>query len=140
MGSFLQAVPPGLVDVIVSGGKTKVANWINGIPVLQAFPGGTSFSRADLIVENKRVLTEKTVVHQPVRLCHRFFKATEDCYTEDQSVDHRELVPARYWGEAIFPDERITRWLQPRRSGMNDEVTYVEAASDRTPDPQDIQP
>lgn len=138
--AFLQAMPPGLVDVIVTGGKGKVANWINGVPVVQAFPGGTSFSRVDLIVENKRVLTAKTVVHQPVRLCHRFFKATEDCYTDDQSVDHRELVPATYWGEAIFPEERVSLWMESRRSGNVDEVTYVEAANDRTLDLPGTQP
>jgi 5'-nucleotidase len=126
LATLLAETPPGLVDVVVSAGDGKVANFVSGIPVVQAFADGTSFSRVDLMVANGKVVEEHTRIHQPVRLCHRFFKATDDCYTGDESVDHRELVPARYLGEAVVPEERITRWITPWREGQRSEVAETD--------------
>jgi 2',3'-cyclic-nucleotide 2'-phosphodiesterase (5'-nucleotidase family) len=114
LGQFLQEIPPGSVDVVITGGATnKVANYINGIPVIQAFNDGRSFARVDLVWDNRDniIVTEKTLIHQPIRLCHRFFKKTEDCYTEDSSVDHRELIPARYLNQTIFPEPATALWM-----------------------------
>lgn len=128
LASLIQALPAGMVDVIITGGSpAKVANVINGIPVLQAFPKGVAFSRIDLTYDrtNKRVLTDKTVIHQPTRLCHRFFKATEDCFTEDKTVDHRQLIPARYLGEEIKPDAKMSAWHLPWRQKTATENTRL---------------
>jgi|GEM_PF-6959959 len=125
LAKFVNELPSGSVDaVITGGGPGKVANFINGIPVMQAFGQGTSFARVDLVwdIEKKALNAEKTMVHQPVRLCHRFFKETEDCFTEDNSVDHRQLVPARYLDKGIFPDPATAEWLQFWRDMMVSEV------------------
>lgn len=125
LAKFVNELPPGSVDaVITGGGPGKVANFINGIPVMQAFGQGTSFARVDLVwdLEKKAVNAEKTLVHQPVRLCHRFFKETEDCFTEDSSIDHRQLIPARYLDKSIFPDPATAEWLQFWRDMMVSEV------------------
>jgi 2',3'-cyclic-nucleotide 2'-phosphodiesterase (5'-nucleotidase family) len=105
--SFLEGLPAGSVDLVLTGGaKGKVANFINDIPVVQAIGGGKSFSRVELFWDKKAklVLRERTLIHQPTVVCHRFFKATEDCFEADPSVDHRNLVPARFLGETIFSD------------------------------------
>ncbi len=115
LAKFVNELPQGSVDaVITGGGPGKVANFVNGVPVMQAFGQGTAFARVDLVwdVEKKALNTEKTVVHQPVRLCHRFFKETEDCFTEDPSIDHRQLMPARYLEKSIFPDPATADWLK----------------------------
>lgn len=112
---FVNELPPGSVDaVITGGGPGKVANFVNGVPVIQAFGQGTSFARVDLVwdVEKKALNSEKTKIHQPTRLCHRFFKETEDCFTEDSSIDHRQLVPARYLEKSIFPDPATAEWIK----------------------------
>lgn len=111
---FLSELPPGTLDVLVTGGaRHKVANVIHGIPVIQAPADGLAFARVDLVWDTKKkaLNTEKTRIHQPVRVCHRFFKQTQDCYTEDASVDHRELVPARYLDQPIFPEPGTALWL-----------------------------
>lgn len=121
LASLIQRFPQGMVDVIVTGGSSnKVANTVNGIPVIQAFSQGRSFSRVDLVFDlvNKEILSDKTVIHQPIRLCHRFFKETQDCYTEDTSVDHRQLVPAKYLGEEIFPDKKMSHWMKSWRQDI----------------------
>ena len=115
LAKFVAELPAGSVDaVITGGGPGKVANFVNGVPVMQAFGQGTAFARVDLVwdVEKKALNLDKTLVHQPVRLCHRFFKESEDCFTEDPSIDHRQLVPARYLEKSIFPDPVTADWLK----------------------------
>lgn len=115
LSQFLNAIPAGSADLVVTGGGPgKIANVINGTPVLQAFGQGSSFARIDLVwsTRDKMLVTNKLRVHQPIRLCHRFFKKTDDCYTEDESIDHRELAPARFLGEDIFPDPKTAAWLE----------------------------
>lgn len=110
LGEYIDRLPPQLVDVIV-GGRTheKMANMVNGIVVLAGFPDGQSFSHAELVVDTKtkKVIPEKTVIHQPVRFCHEFFKETNDCYTEDTSIDHRQKIPAKFLGQQITPDKNV---------------------------------
>ena len=118
LGKFLQEIPVGSVDVVITGGATnKVANFVNGIPVIQAFNDGSSFARVDLVwnTRDNILVKEKTLIHQPTRLCHRFFKKTEDCYTEDTSVDHREQIPARYLNQLIFPEPATASWMNTWR-------------------------
>lgn len=131
LANLIQRFPQGMVSVIVTGGAgNKVANIINGIPVVQAFAQGRSFSRVDLVFDlvNKELLPEKTLIHQPVRLCHRFFKETEDCYTEDKSVDHRQLIPAKYLGEEIFPDKKVGQWMRSWRQDAAWEKSKIVTA------------
>lgn len=124
LASFIQKIPVGMIDLIVTGGgPSKVANVVQGIPVVQAFAKGAAFSRVDLIYDQaaNKVLVERTKIHQPTRLCHRFFKETEDCYTEDSSVDHRHLAPAMYLGQEIMPDKKMTEWHGPWRDAATKE-------------------
>ncbi|MBY0516440.1 MAG: hypothetical protein K2P81_06000 [Bacteriovoracaceae bacterium] len=114
LAHFIEQIPSGSLDLIVTGGGPgKIANIVKGIPVIQAFGNGTSFARIDLVwnVKEKALNPEKMKIHQPVRICHRFFKQTEDCYMEDQSIDHRNLVPATYLNEPIFPDQSASNWM-----------------------------
>jgi hypothetical protein len=110
LGEFIDRLPPHLVDVII-GGRThqKMANIVNGIILLSGYPDGHSFSYVELVVDTKlkRLILEKTAIHQPVRFCHDFFKETNDCYTEDISVDHRLKIPARFLGQEITPDHSL---------------------------------
>lgn len=82
----LKQVPPGVVDVVFTSGKnSKVANYINDIPVLQNYANGTDFSWIKLTYDFKmqRLVKKKTQILQPVSTCHNFFKETEDCYTKE---------------------------------------------------------
>lgn len=106
LGVFLERLPPQLVDVVIGGrNEHKMANYINGTLVLGAEGDGKSFSFAEFVVntKTKKVIPEKSVVHQPVRFCHEFFKETQDCYYEDSSVDHKKRVPAKFLDKDIVP-------------------------------------
>lgn len=107
MGDFLKRLPPNLVDVVIGGRvHQKMANFVNTTLVMSSFENGQSFSYAELFVDpkTKKLKKDKTVVHQPVMFCQEFFKETQDCYTEDPSVDHKARTPAKFLGQLIEPD------------------------------------
>ncbi|HXH31121.1 MAG TPA: hypothetical protein VNJ01_09950 [Bacteriovoracaceae bacterium] len=104
LGEFLERLPPGLVDVVAGGRiNKKASNFINGTLVLSGYEDGLSFSFAEFFIDEKtkKVIPEKTVVHQPVFFCHEFFEETNDCFYEDESVDHKKRIPATFLGKKI---------------------------------------
>lgn len=104
LGLYLERLPPQLVDVVVGGrNHMKMANFVNGTLVLGGFPDGKSFNYAEFTVntKTKKVQSDATIVHQPVVLCHEFFKETKDCFTEDHSVKHKDRIPATFLGKPI---------------------------------------
>lgn len=110
LGTYLQRLPARLVDLVVAGrNHHKVANFINDIAVVSGFEDGRSFSYVEFAVDEKtsRVAPDMTVIHQPVMVCREFFKETNDCFTEDPSVNHKERVPAKFLGVPVERDEAM---------------------------------
>lgn len=110
LGTYLQRLPPRLVDLVVAGrNHRKVANFINDIAVVSGFEDGKSFSYVEFLVDEKtsKVAPEFTTIHQPVMVCREFFKETNDCYSEDPSVNHKERIPAKFLGVPVERDEEV---------------------------------
>ncbi len=110
LGELLKRMPPQLVDVIITGrSQMKTANMVNGTLIMNSFSDGKSFSYTELFVDaqTKKLLPSKTIVHQPVMFCQEFFKETDDCYTEDSSVDHKARKAAKFLGYKITPDPSV---------------------------------
>jgi len=107
LGQYLERLPPNLVDVVIGGrNHLKMANFVNGTLVMGGFPDGKSFNYVEFFIDSKtkKVVPEKTIVHQPVMFCHEFFKETKDCFAEDPSVDHKLRIPATFLGKPIERD------------------------------------
>lgn len=103
LAKALAKLPPNMVDIVFTNGiDSKAANFISGYPVLQSYPGGEHLSWARLVYDSKfkRVDKKQTQIMQPVQLCHRFFKETEDCYAQEV-LRNIELVPAMFLGEKV---------------------------------------
>lgn len=101
---LIKGLPQDLIDIVfLSGGETKVANFISTTPVVANPVKFQSFIQVDLYwnKEKKKLIQEKTTIHQPVRLCHYFFKETQDCFHRDRSIDHRETTQAKFMGYLI---------------------------------------
>jgi 2',3'-cyclic-nucleotide 2'-phosphodiesterase (5'-nucleotidase family) len=99
----LKQVPRETIDAVIAGGfNTKINNFINGIPVIQAFQGGHYLSWMELFVNKKhhQVDVEKTLIHDPVKLCHSLLKETQDCYL-NESLNNIVQVPGKFLGEII---------------------------------------
>ncbi len=110
LGEYLKRLPPNLVDVVI-GGRTqdKMANFYNDILVMGGFEHGQSFNYAEFYFDSKtkKLVKEKTVVHQPVLFCKEFFKETKDCYTEDSSINHKDKIPATFLGKPVESDAKL---------------------------------
>jgi len=110
MGDYLNRLPPGLVDVVIGGrNNQKTANFINTTLVMNGYNDGKSFSYAEFFVDKKtkKLHKDKTVVHQPVFFCQEFFKETNDCYTDDTTVNHKLRSPALFLGQKIESDHSL---------------------------------
>lgn len=121
IADFTQRLPQGIVDVLITGRTLhKTANKINGTVVISSFGNGSSFSLVELVYDKqkKQIEWSDSKIHQPVLLCHEFFKETSDCYFEDQSIDHTPRVPATFWGKPILKDEAIEKKF-PLQSSKN---------------------
>jgi hypothetical protein len=104
LGEYLERLPHNLVDVVIGGrNHQKIANFVNGILVMGSFPDGKSFNYAELVINSKtnKIVSDRTIVHQPVMFCHEFFKETNDCYFEDKTINHKNRVPAKFLGKQI---------------------------------------
>lgn len=102
----LNQIPAGTIDVVFSSGlNSKVANYINEIPVIQNYANGTDFSWIKLTYDFKlqRLVKEKTKILQPISTCHNFFKETEDCYTKEV-LRNVEIKRAKFLNKKVQID------------------------------------
>jgi 2',3'-cyclic-nucleotide 2'-phosphodiesterase (5'-nucleotidase family) len=144
MGDFLKKLPPKLVDVVIGGRvPQKMVNFVNGTLVMSSFPDGKSFNYAEFIVDTKtkKIVPEKTVVHQPVIFCHEFFKETNDCFTEDATINHKARVPATFLGKTIEQNNATAfsrsellevRNISKNLTTFNADLSYVPRSSGKT--------
>ena len=112
LGPYLNRLPPNLVDLVIGGrGEQKMVNTINSTIVLRSIKQNQSFSFVEFFVDKKtgKLAKDKTVIHQPIMFCHEFFEQTDDCYTEDPSINHKEKIPATFLGEKIKPNFEIQK-------------------------------
>ncbi len=112
LGTYLKRLPAKLVDVVVAGrNHKKTANIINGIAVVSGFDSGKSFTYVEVALDEKtgKTIPEEVIVHQPVMICREFFKETNDCYTEDPSVNHLERIPPKFLGVPVERNEEIRK-------------------------------
>ncbi len=114
LSELLWSLPNKTVDAVIVGGEpNKIANFVNGIPVMQNFGFGKYFSRMELYFNKKknRIIHEKTNIYQPTAICHNFFRDTQDCYSQDNSVDHDNIIGAQFLGVPIEKDTQLEKIL-----------------------------
>ena len=94
-------LPARLVDVIVAGHTHKgVAQYVNGIAVVESYAYGTAFSRVDVRFDGSTHRRMGLHIFPPQRVCSNF-----------KSIDHCD--PGSYAGSPVKPDARIARIIQP---------------------------
>ena len=102
--------------LIATGGRPWMPAEVPGIDAIEpdlTLPGHSEiFVLGDMAAakdESGKLLPEKTVIHQPVMVCREFFKETNDCYTEDPTIDHKERVPARFLGVQVDGNDEVKK-------------------------------
>ncbi len=99
----LSQLPPKMVDLVITGGMdSKVANFVNEIPIMQNHGNGEFLSWTAIYFDTKlkRILPSKTQMFQPVQLCHKFLDDTEDCFVEETDKGAM-LIPATFLGHKV---------------------------------------
>lgn len=90
---LLKRLPPQKIDLII-GSEPKIINEkIGGIPFIQNLGEGKYISRVDLFynTKEKKVISSKTNIHPPIKLCSQFFKATDDCHIENDLYKEEKI-------------------------------------------------
>jgi len=105
-----ERLPAGLVDVIVAGHThAGLAHRVNGVAIIEAFFGGRSFGRVDVLVDpgSKRVVQMRPFA--PRELCARENPLTQAC----EGATDILLAPASYEGRVVYPDPAIDDAMAP---------------------------
>ncbi len=106
-----QALPHGLVDVIVAGHThLSMGHQVQDIAISEAYSAGRAFGRIDVIVDavTKQVVERRSFA--PRDLCARVDPGTTRC---DPGGASASRVTAEYEGVAVKPDLRIEKVIEP---------------------------
>ena len=109
-----RALPAGLVDVIAAGHTHDgLAQIVNDVAIVQGYALGRLFARVDLSLDRAthRILEKRPFA--PRELCAHEDPLTFRC-------DARSLAPARYEGQAVFPDPAIDAAMAPELEHVRD--------------------
>ena len=104
-------LPDGLIDVIVAGhAHSGMAHVVDGISIIEAYMGGRSFGRVDLVVDpsTRRIIRRR--LFAPRDLCARVDPGTTQCDPEGSSSGR---VRAEYEGAPVVPDQSVVRTIAP---------------------------
>jgi 5'-nucleotidase len=130
LGKVLNRVSPGTLDAVVGGHThSKIANFINQIPVIQSFSNGKYFGMIEFTFNTKEnsIIQNETIIHQPTKFCHFFFEETQDCQVFDPTVDHSKTVPAQFLGEPIVKNKMMDKILEPYTNKVDHKIKQVIA-------------
>lgn len=113
LSKFLKVIPPNSVDLIIINGMDKEGRGhYLGNPIVQ-IPTSGKYSLPIILsqTDNKR----EHILLPYLKLCHRFFKGTEDCHLERDYLEleakridlikdsHFSIVPALFLGKTVQP-------------------------------------
>jgi hypothetical protein len=95
--NLIKKMPSDTVDLyLLSGGSTKFVNFLDSTPVIRPLVNEKSFAYVEIIMKDQKVLTDKTIIHQPIILCDSFNSVSEDCFTLDKTVQSGASTPAKF--------------------------------------------
>lgn len=134
-----KSLPPGLVDVVAAGHThDAVAHQVAGVAIIQGYPRGAAFGRADLVFDRETRRVVKTTLFAPRAVCARQEPETLRCHAPSES---RGVPVAQYEGREVVPDDRVTDAMAPalarvRQIQATPMGVFVDAPIRRTGDPE----
>lgn len=119
---ILDKLPRNTLDLVLAGDYSdKIANDYNGTIILQTPSRNRYLSRADLYYDQKqkKILLKKNKIHQPIKLCSKFHKQTEDCYTNIHDFEYSNNIPAKFLGNEIVEDQKTLEIIKGEKSFLS---------------------
>jgi 5'-nucleotidase len=116
--SFLQKIPPGTVDAVLSGhSHTVVHHWVRGVPVIQSGARGHFLHLVHLPIDRAtgKVLAPEARIEGPIPICPEIFAHQRDCNGDRLAPEagRGPLVPPRFLTRKIVPDPRVSALFAP---------------------------
>jgi 2',3'-cyclic-nucleotide 2'-phosphodiesterase (5'-nucleotidase family) len=138
--ALARSLPQGQVDVITAGHThNAIAHQVNGVAIVQAYPRGTAFARADVVFDRDIRRVVRTDVFAPRHVCARQDPETLAC---DVTAPSASPMPvSRYEGRIVVPDARVSDAMAPALGRVRElQATpigvVVETPIRRTADPE----
>jgi 5'-nucleotidase len=138
--ALARSLPKGLVDLITAGHThNAVAHEVNGVAIVQAYPRGAAFARADVVFDRDIRRVVRTDVFAPQHVCARQDPETLACDVTAPSAS--PLPVSTYEGRIVVPDERVSDAMAPALGLVRElESTpigvFIETPIRRTADPE----
>jgi 5'-nucleotidase len=107
-----RALPRGLVNVIAAGHSHEaLAHYVEGIAIVQAYPRGQAFARADLLLSRVTRQVTGSRVFPPRPICAEDSGTNSGCLRRDRALP--PPAPARYEGSPVVPDPAVVAAMVP---------------------------
>ena len=122
---YIERLPRGMVDFVIAAGGVGGSGTISGIPVLKEESKGRFLGIAKLSFDSssKKLLKNKLALFPPIKTCHHFFAATNDCFFEanDKEISEQRMKlleesayltkPAMFLGHEIIKDPMMEKLI-----------------------------
>ena len=138
--ALARSLPKGRVDLITAGHThDAIAHQVDGVAIVQAYPRGTAFARADVVFDRDIRRVVRTDVFAPRHVCARQDPETLAC---DVTAPSASPVPvSRYEGRIVVPDARVSDAMAPALGRVRElQATpigvFIETPIRRTADPE----
>lgn len=124
---LLDSIPEGTLDAVLAGHVHQAqGHLIRGVPVMQTYGFGGSFSRLDIWVNHAAKADDprsrriaKIEISKPTYFCHEHFENYSSCAAEEAKlggkypVDFGKSIPATYLGNEMVRDTALAELLSP---------------------------
>jgi len=128
---LLEKLPPGTIDAYFAGHThSQMRHYIHGVPALQAPPFSREFATLDLWVDTTTHRVTRSELRPHTMICSFVYEGTELCDPKTAPAGAK-LVPRLFHGEAITPDVRVARTIEPflrRVAAKRDEKVGIRTA------------
>jgi 5'-nucleotidase len=106
-----RALPRGLVDVIAAGHTHEsVAHVVNGIAIVQAYPRGQGFARADVVLDRRSKQLTGLTIHPSHPICAPGEPRIRAC---GPAAGPSATIPPIYEGRPVAPDPAVVAAMAP---------------------------
>ena len=140
--ALARSLPKGQVDLITAGHThDAIAHQVNGVAIVQAYPRGTAFARADVVFDRDIRRVVRTDVFAPRHVCARQDPETPACDATAPSASASPVPVSPYEGRIVVPDARVSDAMAPALGRVRElQATpigvFVETPIRRTADPE----
>jgi 5'-nucleotidase len=128
---MLEKLPAGTVDAFFAGHThSQMRHYVNGVPSAQAGPFSREFSAIDLWIDTDADRVTRSEIRPHTMICTRVYEGTDLCDPR-QAKPGAKLVPRVFGGQAIEPDARVDRAIDPflrRVAAKRDQKVNIRAA------------